>query len=130
MAQAVSEPAGDAERDPRRPGRRATRRGRGQRANALRRRTSPAGNARRARRVRGAGTRSDPRANEGTTVVAVPAEAADATVDVLRSVLETRQATVIENVQPRGLAPVIVRRALGQAVPLDEPLGSPLPRIC
>lgn len=69
-------------------------------------------------------------ANEGTMVVAVPADAVDATVEVLRSVPETREATVIGNVQPRGLAPVIVRRALGQAVPLDEPLGSPLPRIC
>jgi hydrogenase expression/formation protein HypE len=69
-------------------------------------------------------------ANEGTMVVAVPVGAADAAVSALRSVPETCQATVIGSVQPHGLAPVIVRRALGQAVPLDEPLGSPLPRIC
>lgn len=69
-------------------------------------------------------------ANEGTMVVAVPAGAADATIDALRAVPETAQAVRIGVVEARGPAPVVVRRSLGQAVPLDEPLGSPLPRIC
>ncbi len=69
-------------------------------------------------------------ANEGTMVVAVPAGAAEAAVAVLRSVAETSGAVAIGQVETRSVAPVVVRRALGQAVPLDEPLGSPLPRIC
>ncbi len=69
-------------------------------------------------------------ANEGTMVVAVPADAAQAAVDTLRSVPETTGAVEIGRVETRGVASVVVRRALGQAVPLEEPLGSPLPRIC
>jgi hydrogenase expression/formation protein HypE len=69
-------------------------------------------------------------ANEGTMVVAVPPDAAGAAVDILRSVPETAGAVQIGVVEARGPAAVVVRRALGQAVPLDEPLGSPLPRIC
>lgn len=67
---------------------------------------------------------------EGTMVVAVPAEQADRAVQALRGVPETAQAAVIGEVLPRDLAPVLVRRGLGREVPLDEPLGAPLPRIC
>lgn len=69
-------------------------------------------------------------ANEGTMVVAVPADAADAAVTALRSTAAGALARAIGLVQPRGLAPVTVRRALGREQPLDEPLGAPLPRIC
>jgi hydrogenase expression/formation protein HypE len=69
-------------------------------------------------------------ANEGTMVVAVPEAGVDAALAVLRQVPETRQAVRIGEVRSRSLAPVIVRRALGQDQPLDEPLGAPLPRIC
>ena len=30
----------------------------------------------------------------------------------------------------RMIAPVTIRRALGHPIPLDEPAGAPLPRIC
>lgn len=69
-------------------------------------------------------------ANEGTMVVAVaPGDVARA-LDALRQVPETTQAVRIGRVEPRGLAPVVVERATGRCVPLDEPLGAPLPRIC
>jgi len=69
-------------------------------------------------------------ANEGTMVVAVPPGVADEAVRVLQTVDETTRAARIGKVCPRLLAPVVVRRAIGQEVPLDEPLGAPLPRIC
>lgn len=67
---------------------------------------------------------------EGTMVVAVPAEAADDACRRLRSVDVSAQAVPVGDVRRRGIMPVVVRRALGRDVPLDEPLGAPLPRIC
>ena len=69
-------------------------------------------------------------ANEGTMVVAVKQGAADAALKVLHSLSETADACLIGSVTPRGIAPVTVRRTLGCEQPLDDPLGSPLPRIC
>lgn len=69
-------------------------------------------------------------ANEGTMVLAVPPQAATAALDALRQLPECAGAARIGHVQPRALAPVIVRRALGPEMPLDEPPGAPLPRIC
>lgn len=69
-------------------------------------------------------------ANEGTMIVAVPAGAAAQAIDVLRQVPETAHATLIGRVENRDLAPVIVLRGWGRQIPLDEPTGAPLPRIC
>lgn len=69
-------------------------------------------------------------ANEGTMVVAVPSQHVARALEVLHQVDETSQAVVIGRVEARGLAPVVVERATGQIVPLDEPPGAPLPRIC
>ena len=69
-------------------------------------------------------------ANEGTMVVAVPAGSVGEALDALRSVAETAHATRIGEVCSHSPAAVVVRRALGRLVPLDEPLGAPLPRIC
>lgn len=69
-------------------------------------------------------------ANEGTMLVATPAEVAETAVAVLRASPGTKQATRIGAVRPRGFAPVTITRPLGAEQPLDEPLGAPLPRIC
>ena len=67
---------------------------------------------------------------EGTIVIAVSSGTADAALEVLRTVPTTRHARRIGEVRGHGLAPVVIRRTLGQELPLDEPLGAPLPRIC
>jgi hydrogenase expression/formation protein HypE len=69
-------------------------------------------------------------ANEGTMVVAVPGGTADAFVRCLRTTEVAAGAKRIGEVAVRDGSPVVVRRALGRAQPLDEPLGAPLPRIC
>ena len=69
-------------------------------------------------------------ANEGTMVVAVPACDAEAAITALRGVPESAGAAAIGEVAAATVAAVVVRRSLGQPMPLDEPLGAPLPRIC
>jgi len=69
-------------------------------------------------------------ANEGTMVVAVPQGQAAGAIDVLRQITETAQSVCIGRVESRRLAPVVVERGMGQKIPLDEPIGAPLPRIC
>ncbi len=69
-------------------------------------------------------------ANEGTMVIAVKQGAGTAAISVLQSLSETANARLIGSLTPRGIAPVTVRRTLGPEQPLDDPLGSPLPRIC
>lgn len=69
-------------------------------------------------------------ANEGTLVAAVPPGEADRALEVLRGAGNSPGAARIGQVATPGLAPVVVRRALGPEIPLDEPLGAPLPRIC
>jgi len=69
-------------------------------------------------------------ANEGTMLVAVPAGWSERAVDLLRGVAVSRDAARIGEVRPRLSTPVTVRRSLGIERPLDEPLGTPLPRIC
>ena len=69
-------------------------------------------------------------ANEGTMVVAVRQGSADRAIEALQTVEISRQAAVIGRVQARQLSPVLVKRGLGRYLPLDEPLGAPLPRIC
>jgi hydrogenase expression/formation protein HypE len=67
---------------------------------------------------------------EGTMVVTVPAGGAEAAVAALRRVPVSAAATRIGDVMVRQAAPVVVRRALRRLVPLDEPVGAALPRIC
>jgi len=63
-------------------------------------------------------------------VVAVRAGWGTQTVTMLRTLEVSTGATMVGTVVPRRIDPVIVRRVMGTDQPLDEPLGSPLPRIC
>lgn len=69
-------------------------------------------------------------ANEGTMLVAVPAGWGLRAVELLRQCDQGTGAACIGRVTRRRLAPVFVRRALGTDIPLDDPQGAPLPRIC
>jgi len=69
-------------------------------------------------------------ANEGTMVIAVAEEHAEAAIAALRRVSIAAEAAQIGRVEKRKLAPVIVRRGFAREMPLDEPSGAPLPRIC
>jgi hydrogenase expression/formation protein HypE len=69
-------------------------------------------------------------ANEGTMVVAVREGFGSAAANALRSVPITRHAALIGHVQEKRVSPVVIQRGLGRYLPLDEPLGAPLPRIC
>jgi hydrogenase expression/formation protein HypE len=69
-------------------------------------------------------------ANEGTMLLAVPAAEAERALQALRGTQIAAQAECIGSVAARGLAPVTIRRGLGRDVPLDEPSGAFLPRIC
>ncbi|MBL8890632.1 MAG: hydrogenase expression/formation protein HypE [Planctomycetaceae bacterium] len=69
-------------------------------------------------------------ANEGTMLVAVPASVADMALEVLRAVPISRHSQRIGVVEPRQIVPVSVIRTLKRRIPLDEPLGAMLPRIC
>jgi hydrogenase expression/formation protein HypE len=69
-------------------------------------------------------------ANEGTMVVAVPKGWAERVIDVLKQIPESAGSVSIGHVGTPGLAAVLVERSTGQKVPLDEPVGAPLPRIC
>lgn len=67
---------------------------------------------------------------EGAMLIAVPHDAVSHAIDVLRSETVTAQATRIGEVRLRSLSNVVIRRAMCTEVPVDEPLGAPLPRIC
>ncbi len=67
---------------------------------------------------------------EGTCVLAVAPAAVEAVLAVLRAHPQTAHACVIGIVTPPRSTPVRVLRGTGREVPLDEPAGSPLPRIC
>jgi hydrogenase expression/formation protein HypE len=69
-------------------------------------------------------------ANEGTMLIAVRAGAAGPALDALRDVPLARDAACIGRLRERSISPVLVERGLGRYLPLDEPLGAPLPRIC
>jgi hydrogenase expression/formation protein HypE len=69
-------------------------------------------------------------ANEGTMLVAVSPGATKEAIAVLSNVAETARAVQIGRVESRGLAAVLVKRGAQQLIPLDEPVGAPLPRIC
>jgi hydrogenase expression/formation protein HypE len=68
-------------------------------------------------------------ANEGTFVAAVSSAESDLAIQVLRRLEGFEQARVIGTVCERTLADVMLKR--GQVrIPLDEPAGVLLPRIC
>lgn len=69
-------------------------------------------------------------ANEGTMLVATPREHAERAAEVLRGVPISGGAVIVGEVEARGFSSVTVRRSLGRPMPLDEPSGAPLPRIC
>jgi hydrogenase expression/formation protein HypE len=69
-------------------------------------------------------------ANEGAMLVAARRVDVDRVLRVLYDVPETAGAVRIGSVEPRGGAAVVVERGSGRRVPLDEPTGAPLPRIC
>ncbi len=69
-------------------------------------------------------------ANEGTFVVAVRREASDLAVSTLRSFSQSAGATVIGSVIPEMNTAVVIEGLLGSLLPIDEPAGAPLPRIC
>lgn len=69
-------------------------------------------------------------ANEGTFVAAVASGHESAALDALRSVPHTREAKIVGKVVAKEISPVIIQGLLGNARPLDEPSGAPLPRIC
>jgi hydrogenase expression/formation protein HypE len=69
-------------------------------------------------------------ANEGTCVLATPPAAVEPTLEVLRRCEITQHAGVIGRIGPARRTAVSVIRATGREVPLDEPPGAPLPRIC
>jgi hydrogenase expression/formation protein HypE len=69
-------------------------------------------------------------ANEGTMLIAVAPNEVERALAVLQQIPVARQAACIGQVMQRDLAPVTVVRSLGREVPLDEPAGAFLPRIC
>jgi hydrogenase expression/formation protein HypE len=69
-------------------------------------------------------------ANEGTMLVAVPPGETNKAIAALSPIAETKHAVHIGRVEPRGIAAVVVERGAQQMIPLDEPVGAPLPRIC
>jgi hydrogenase expression/formation protein HypE len=69
-------------------------------------------------------------ANEGTMLIAVSRGSGDAAVAALRRSPVSATAAVIGRVAEKNFAPVTIVRSLGRELPLDEPLGVLLPRIC
>lgn len=67
---------------------------------------------------------------EGTMVLAVDKNYADQALLALHTIKVSKQATIMGAVLPKASTPVIIRRILGREQSLDEPSGSPLPRIC
>jgi hydrogenase expression/formation protein HypE len=67
---------------------------------------------------------------EGTMVAAVPAGHSEQALRALRETGVSAGAAKTGGVVSATLAPVVIHRALGRMVPLDEPAGAPLPRIC
>ncbi|PQO43935.1 hydrogenase expression/formation protein HypE [Blastopirellula marina] len=69
-------------------------------------------------------------ANEGTMLVAASPEEESQVLETLRGAGGCAEATVIGQVVARSSVPVFVRRGRGVEIPLEEPQGMPLPRIC
>ena len=69
-------------------------------------------------------------ANEGTMLVAVANGKGEETAALLRAISGNNEASVIGKAMSSQSHPVVVQRVLGVEQPLDDPLGTPLPRIC
>lgn len=67
---------------------------------------------------------------EGRFLAVVPSQQVARTLEVLRRFSISSSAVPIGRVVRRRVSPVTVVRAAGLEVPLDEPAGAPLPRIC
>lgn len=69
-------------------------------------------------------------ANEGTLVMFVPADQAQAALTAMRSRPEGRNATIIGRAVDKGPIPVVTRTAFGGTRIVDMLVGEQLPRIC
>lgn len=69
-------------------------------------------------------------ANEGTLVVFVPEDQADAALDAMRRTAAGHDAVVIGKAQERGPMPVVMKTAFGGTRVVDMLVGEQLPRIC
>ncbi|MEO1678589.1 MAG: hydrogenase expression/formation protein HypE [Pseudomonadota bacterium] len=69
-------------------------------------------------------------ANEGTLVVFVPEDQADAALAAMRRTQAGRDAVVIGKAQDRGAMPVIMNTSFGGTRVVDMLVGEQLPRIC
>lgn len=69
-------------------------------------------------------------ANEGTFLLATLPELAERTLQILRQFEISRSATIIGRIGPSRRTAVSIVRVSGREVPVDEPAGAPLPRIC
>ena len=69
-------------------------------------------------------------ANEGTFILAVPAEYAELAIKSLKKIESTSKATIIGKVTMKKEGKVILHSAYGSSRYLDLPKGELLPRIC
>lgn len=69
-------------------------------------------------------------ANEGTLVAIVASEQVKTALTALRSFPRHQNAQCIGHVAAASGVPVLIKRLFGTLHPLDEPTGTPLPRIC
>ncbi|GIU27968.1 hydrogenase expression/formation protein HypE [Shewanella sp. MBTL60-007] len=69
-------------------------------------------------------------ANEGTFILAVPRESADATLEIMKRFCHCEQAAIIGEVNQNRKGKVILNTPWGSTRYLDLPQGELLPRIC
>ncbi|GIU11102.1 MULTISPECIES: hydrogenase expression/formation protein HypE [unclassified Shewanella] len=69
-------------------------------------------------------------ANEGTFILAVPKESADATLEIMKRFCHCEQAAVIGQVNDNRKGKVVLNTPWGSSRYLDLPQGELLPRIC
>ena len=69
-------------------------------------------------------------ANEGTFVLATSPDQTPFALELLHQHEQTKQARVIGRIGPDRRVPLSIVRGFGREVPVDEPTGAPLPRIC
>ncbi len=69
-------------------------------------------------------------ANEGTLVIFVPEDQAEAALDAMRRTPAGRNAVVIGKAQDRGAMPVVMNTSFGGTRVVDMLVGEQLPRIC
>ena len=69
-------------------------------------------------------------ANEGTLVLFVPEDQADAALDAMRQTPAGRDAVVVGKARDRGALPVVMKTAFGGTRVVDMLVGEQLPRIC